>query len=139
MRKTSLITAAFALLTAACGANEGVLKSGRETPVQANVESPKAPIEADLEAMRTAGFTFIYVLRRKDAQPLDAEDVGVIRLQTAEANRRVKSDADKAVVIGSNYAIPPKNMFVLFDRFAVENYSPPATPANVNTAANATK
>lgn len=139
MRKTSLITAVFALLTAACGANEGVLKSGRETPAQSNIQSPKALIDADIEAMRTAGFTFIYVLRRKDGQRLDAEDVGVIRLQTAEANRRVKSDDDKAVVIGSNYAIPPKNMFVLFDRFAVENYSPPATPANANTAANAAK
>lgn len=139
MKRTSLITAAFALLAAACGANEGVLRSGRETPASSNIASPKTPIEADIEAMRTAGFTFIYVLRRKDAQPLDAEDVGVIRLQTAEANRRVKSDDDKAVVIGSNYAIPPKNMFVLFDRFAVENYSPPATPSNSNTATNAPK
>lgn len=139
MKKTSLITAALALLTAACGANEGVLKSDRETPAQSNIQSPMALIDTDIEAMRTAGFTFIYVLRRKDGQQLDAEDVGVIRLQTAEANRRVKSDDDKAVVIGSNYAIPPKNMFVLFDRFAVENYSPPATPANANTAANAAK
>lgn len=139
MKRTSLITAVFALLTAACGANEGVLKSGRETPAQSNVQSPKAPIETDIEAMRTAGFTFIYVLRRKDGQPLDAEDVGVIRLQTAEANRRIKSDDDKAVVIGSNYAIPPKNMFVLFDRFAVENHSPPSPPTNANTAVNAAK
>ncbi|MBP9664336.1 MAG: hypothetical protein KBD94_06905 [Pyrinomonadaceae bacterium] len=139
MLKCLIATGVIGIFCAGCGANESVLKSGRETPVQANVEPAKTTIETDIEAMRTAGFTFIYVLRRKDGQKLDAEDRGVLRLQTADANRRVTSDEDKAVVIGSNYAVPPKNMFVLFDRFAVENYSPPLLPADANAPANAAK
>ncbi len=139
MKKTSLIAAALSFLTAACGANEGVLRSGRGTPAPSNVESAKTTIDRDIDEMRTAGFSFIYVLRRKDGQKLDSEDRGVVRLQTAEANRRVTSDDDRAVVIGTNYAIPAKNMVTLFDRFAVENYSPPVPPAGTNTPANSVK
>ncbi|MBK9215255.1 MAG: hypothetical protein IPM59_06590 [Chloracidobacterium sp.] len=135
MVKHFIATALMTACCAGCGANERVLKSGRETPGQANVEPVKTTIERDIDEMRTAGFTFIYVLRRKDGQKFDAEDRGIVRLQTADANRRVTSDEDRAVVIGSNYAIPPKNMFVLFDRFAVENYSPPLLPVNTNSAA----
>ena len=52
--------------------------------------------------MRTAGFTFIYALRRKDGGIMNAEDVGVIKLQTVDTNRRVKTDDDRAVLIGTN-------------------------------------
>src|SRR5574339_78041 len=108
MRKTSLIAAVLSFFAAACGANEGVLRSGRETPVQRNSESQpvKSSIERDIDEMRTAGFTYIYVLRRKDGQKLDAEDRGVIRQQTTDTNRRVMSDEGRAVVIGTNYAVP---------------------------------
>lgn len=135
MVKHLIATVLMTACCTACGANESVLKSGRETPAQANVGPVKTTIERDIDEMRTAGFTFIYVLRRKDGQKFDAEDRGIVRLQTADANRRVTSDEDKAVVIGLNYAIPPKNMFVLFARFAVENYSPPLLPVNTNSAA----
>ncbi len=139
MRKHLIATGIIGIFCAGCGANESVLKSGRETPAQANVEPAKTTIERDIDEMHTAGFTFIYVLRRKDGLKFDAEDRGIVRLQTADANRRVTSDDDRAVVIGSNYAIPPKNMFVLFDRFAVENYSPPLLPPEANAPANAAK
>jgi hypothetical protein len=141
MKRTSVIAAVLSFLAAACGANEGVLRSGRETPGQQNSASQptKSSIERDLDEMRTAGFAFIYVLRRKDGQKLDAEDRGVIRLQTTDTNRRVMSDDDRAVVIGTNYAIPPENIMVLYSRFAVENYSPAPSPENVNSPANAAK
>ncbi len=129
------------LFFAACGANEGILRSGKDASPQANVES-KTPFAKDLEAMRTADFRFVYVLRRKDGGPIDAEDRGVIKVQTAIANRRVAADDDKAFIIGSNVQIPPQNMVALFDRFAVENYSPPPevnTNANANANANANK
>ena len=85
--------------------------------------------------MRTADFSFVYVLRRKDGGKIDAEDRSVIRGQTAEANRRMSSDDDKAFIIGSNNQIPPTNMMALYKRFAVEDYSP-APVANTNTNAN---
>lgn len=121
------------VLAAACSGNENILRSGKETPAQANVERPKPSFATDLEEFRTAGFSFIYVLRRKDGGQIDAEDRSVIKMQTADANRRVAADEGMAVIIGSNFQIPAKNMMVLYDRFAVENYSPaPAVNANAN-------
>lgn len=127
----------IALLATGCGANEGVLRSSKETPIQANAANMKTLFVKDLEAMRTAGFAFIYVVRRKDDGIIDAEDVGVIKLQTADTNRRVKTDNDRAVIIGSNKETPPNNLDVLYDRFSIEDYSEPlAADANVNANSN---
>ncbi|CAN5467179.1 hypothetical protein BH10ACI3_BH10ACI3_21580 [soil metagenome] len=121
------------VLTFACGANESILKSGKDTGNQPAAESDKVPIEKEIDAMRTAGFSFIYVLRRKDGGKMESEDRGVIRVNTTEANRRVAADDDKAFVVGSNFQISPKFMTALNGRFAVENYSPaPAVSSNIN-------
>ncbi len=126
------------VLTAACGANDGILRSGKDASPQANAGNQKTPFARDLESMRDADFKFIYVLRRKDGFVINAEDRGVIKLQTADANRRLSADDDKAFIIGSNVQIPPKNMIALYERFAVENYSPPPLP-ETTTNANADK
>lgn len=126
-----------AIFSLACGANNAVLQSGKETPVQTNTASEKTPFAQDFDAMRTAGFTSVYVLRRKDGRILKTEDVGFIKLQTGDTNRRVKTDNDHAVLIGSNKEIPKQNLDALYSRFAVENYSePPAVDANVNANSN---
>lgn len=131
-----LLIAITCILASACGPDDRILKSGKETPAPSNLEASKPTFEKELDEIKSAGFTFVYVLRRKDGQKLDAEDRGVIRLQTADMNRRVTADEDKAVIIGSNYQIPPKNMLVLFDRFAVENFSLPMPVVDANSNAN---
>ena len=123
-----------ALFAAACGANDSILRSGKEPTVQPNTASTpeRSNFDKDLEAMRIAGFTYIYVLRRKDRGVIDPEDKSVIRVQTSQANRRVSSDDGKAVIIGSNFQIAPHNMAAIYQRFAVENYSPaPGEPPTV--------
>lgn len=132
----ALLIAITCVLATACGPDDRILKSGKETPAPSNVEATKTTFEKELDEIKAANFTFIYVLRRKDGQKLDSEDRSVIRQQTVDMNRRVTADDDKAVIIGSNYQIPPKNIFVLFDRFAVQNYSMPVPVANANTNAN---
>lgn len=127
----------FLVLSAGCGANDGILKSGKETPASSNAQPGKSVFEEDLGSMRTADFSYIYVLRRKDGGKIDAEDRSVIKAQTSDANRRMSSDDDKAFIIGSNNQIPPKNMMALYKHFAVEDYSPPPPPTNTN--ANASK
>ena len=136
-RVSSLFLLSFSIFIAACGANEGILKSGKDASPQANVET-KTPFAKELEAMRTADFQFVYVLRRKDGGVMDGEDRGVIRVNTSLANRRIAADDDKAFIIGSNNQIPPQNMMALYERFAVENYSPPPA-ANSNSNANTNK
>lgn len=133
--------AIFALLffavafSVGCGANDGILKSGKETPASSNAQLTKSVFEEDLGSMRTADFRFVYVLRRKDGGKIDAEDRSIIKAQTTDANRRMSSDDDKAFIIGTNTQIPPKNMMALYKHFAVEDYSPPPM-ANTNTNAN---
>lgn len=107
-----------------CGANETILKSGKESPVAVNSTPVVATLEKDIADMQTADFAFIYVLRRRDGGVLDAEDKSVVRAQTDQVNRRVSSDGGKAVVVGSNFAIAPEKMMALYDRFAIQNYSP---------------
>ena len=121
------------LFLAGCGANDTVLRAGKETPSQ--VTSATSTFASDLESMRTAGFSFIYVLRRKDSELMNNEDRGVIRLNTALANRRFSADEGRAFIIGSNPPIPPQNMAALYERFAVEDYSPPPA-SNTNAHAN---
>jgi hypothetical protein len=122
---------------AACGANESVLKSGKETP-STNRPAAMSSIDSDIKAMEDANFRWIFVLRRKDGAVIDSEDKGVIKVNTIEANRRVSSDNDRAFVIGTNTQIPPEKMMALYQRFAVEDRSPPPDP-NADTNINSNK
>jgi hypothetical protein len=96
-------------------------------------------IENEVEAMRTARFSFIFVLRRKDGDVMSADDKNFVRLTTANANRRSLSGDGRAVIVGSNYRLPPETVEVLGERFALEDMSGPAgdtsapsPPANAN-------
>ena len=139
---TSLITkiaCIAALFLTACGANENILKSGKETPSTNSAQSPPE-IEQDLTAVKNADFRWIYILRRRDGGVINAEDKKVIKANTIEANRRVSSDGDKAFIIGTNTQIPTEKLAALFQYFAVEDQSPPPPPeANTNTNAAANK
>lgn len=131
-----IVLVAFSVFLASCGANQGILKSGKDPAVSTNSTPTRSTIEADIEEMRTANFTSIYVLRRKDRGEIDSEDRGIIKLNTDGVNRRISSDNGKAFVIGSNSPIPADKIAALYDRFAVENYSPPeSTTVNGNVNA----
>ncbi len=130
MKLRALIIGILAMATLGCGANESVLRSGKDPAAQANATPAKTSFETDLESMRTAGFSFIYVLRRKDGGAIDPEDRSVIRVQTTQTNRRISADDGKAVIVGSNFQLAEHNTAALNQRFAVENYSPaPQSPA----------
>jgi len=134
----SLAVVCVAIFACSCGANESILRSGKETPAPSDANSEKTPFAKDLEAVQTADFTYVYVLRRKDGAVIDAEDKGVIKLNTDGVPRRVAADENRAFILGSNAPIPPKNLMALYDRFAVENYS--QAPSDVvNTNANTKK
>lgn len=122
------------VFSAACGANDGVLKDGKVNAGAVNSTPAKPTVERDIDDMRTAGFQLIYVLRRKDGKVFDADDRSFIKAKTDDANRRVSSDDDKAFVIGSNRPAVPANWLAIYERFAVEDYSPPPlTDLNANT------
>jgi hypothetical protein len=119
----------------ACGANDDILKSGKETPAAPASNSPTVgnPIKEDIDAMHTAGFAFIYVLRRKDGGVMESEDLMVIKRNTVGVNRRISSDEGKAFIIGSNPPIPPENLKAITDHFAVDDQSAMAADKKVNS------
>src|SRR5512140_3272665 len=126
-----------ALSVVACGPNQGLLQGGKDAQKASNSSTPKTEFDQDMDAMRTAGFAFVYVFRRKDGGKMDAEDRGVIKLQTVDTNRRVATDKDRAFIVGSNYQLPPPNLTALYKRFAVETYAvPPVEAANSNANSN---
>jgi hypothetical protein len=122
----------------ACGPNESILNSNKETPVpsESKVETAVSTFEQDLQTMRTADFDFIYVFRRKDGGKFDAEDRTILRVNTSESNRRKITDDDRAIIVGSNYRIPGQNLSALIERFALEDHSKPESEIKRGNANN---
>jgi hypothetical protein len=113
---------------AACTPNQRIMQDSANRslpPIETGTPaSQMSDLEKDLKAMQDAQFLFVYVLRRKDGAPLNADDkryAGQVIPQ--EMNRRVVSDQGRAVVIGSNFRLPPDIQKVLTDRFAFEDRS----------------
>lgn len=140
MRLIVFLTSAF--LFSACAPNQRIINSANERPPEPDSVSRSATvtpvrIEDDIAAMKIADFNFIYVFRRKDGALLDADDRSYLGdTIPSEVNRRKISDEGRAVIIGSNFRIPPDIMNILKERFAFEDHSKPASeimPANSNS------
>ncbi len=124
----SILLLVGSLLTS-CAANEGVLRSGR--PDSSPPGSPAIEVSAferDMAEAKGAGFAWLYVVRRRDGGILTAEDKTFIKQHSADANRRILTDGDKAVIIGSNYSVTAEGARALKERLDVVDHSPP--PAN---------
>ena len=125
----------------ACTPNQRIINSANERPpepdsVQRPSDNAPTRIETDIAAMKTADFNFIHIFRRKDGTPLDADDRSYMSITIpSEVNRRKISDEGRALIVGSNFRIPPEVMIVLKERFAFEDHSKPENeimPANNN-------
>lgn len=137
MIRKSLIVLAFAALSGGCSPNQRIVESnGRWSNSEANPAAAtpvKSSIEQDIEAMRTADFVFIYVIRRKDGGPLDTEDkkfAGAVI--PGEMNRRTVADEGRAILIGSNFRMPDDSRKLIEERFAVEDLSREVPSVNAN-------
>ncbi|HEV7700037.1 MAG TPA: hypothetical protein VGO43_07395 [Pyrinomonadaceae bacterium] len=132
---------AAASLLSACGANETILKSGKETPLPvSNATVARSTIDSEIDALRTADFRFIWILRRKDGGVIDTADKKIIKANTVDMNRRVSADDGKAFLIGTNALPPKKNLDALYAHFAVEDLSPaPQVPTDANSTSNTNK
>lgn len=122
---------AAAAAAVGCTPNQRIINSSNERPpepssVQRSATSEPARIEDDIAAMKTADFNFIYVFRRKDGAELQPDDRTFMSANTPyEINRRKISDGGRALVIGSNFRLPPENFKAMKDRFAFEDFSKP--------------
>lgn len=130
---TTLAAIFLAAVTMACGPNQEILRSAENKVPAANVSIEKSSMEQDLDAMRTADFAVVFVLRRKDGGEFDAQDRAFVRDNTSQANRRVAADNSRAVIVGSNFQLEEKSLAALKERFLFEDHSPQAANTSSNT------
>lgn len=124
----SILVIVGSVLTS-CTANEGVLRSGRSNSSSPAGPTPEvSPFERDLAEAKGAGFTWLYVIRRRDGGILTAEDKAFIKQHSADANRRILTDGERAVIIGSNYSVTAEGARAIKERLDVADHSSP--PAN---------
>lgn len=122
--KIAIFVLAFGLSLVACVPNQRIMNSSVEEPKPEGVEPARSDFDQDVESMRTADFRFIYVFRRKDATPIDADDKSFASQNIpVEMNRRTLSDSERAIIVGSNFRMPDENQKILTERFAFEDLS----------------
>jgi hypothetical protein len=132
--KTLLLVTGFLIcgfFITGCQPNSAILNSKSDVPLSTDQGGKSVnSFEKDLETMKTANFDFIYVMRRKDGGKLDSEDKKYVKANSpAATNRFILSDEEKAVIAGSKYKFEPANLKALQERFNVENFSKPESPA----------
>lgn len=123
-----------ALATGGCQPNQEILNSSSARPTrQEAVEPSQDTFEKALREVRTADFTYIYVLRRGDGGVFDSEDKKYVKdFSPPETNRFVLTDNGRVVILGSNFLFPPESLEALRLRFTIEDYSKPPIETNVN-------
>ena len=122
----SIILAAFA---AACGANEGVLRDGKPDPAATPFPPAATGVEADVNTMLTAGYGYVYVIRRADGAEIDAADRKVLKTNTDTAKRREESESGRAFVIATTEPLAAEKLAALSKRFEVRTAASAPPPA----------
>ena len=86
--------------------------------------TPKTGFEADLDYVRKGQYTYIWVFKRKDGQPLDKNDSAYLRTNAPQVVDWVTTDAQKRyVVAGTNFDLAKGNLELLKKRFVAEDYT----------------
>jgi hypothetical protein len=130
----------FLLIVLGCQPSQTVLNDRQPTPEPVSESTPEVPVDDfqdRLKSVQTGGFDFVYALRRKDNGTFDANDKRFLKENTPQANQLQLTSDEKAVIVGTNYLIPPENLDALKKRFKIEDYSPKDEPkkeqnSNVN-------
>lgn len=143
MIRISILSAALTLFACSCAPNQRIVESNAQLS-ESNVNSAAAPVrstlEKDIDAMRTADFVFIYVIKRKDGGRLDAEDKKFASaVIPGEMNRRTVADEGKVILLGSNFKIPDDSRKLIEERFAVEDLSRVQALENANAKPQANR
>lgn len=118
----------------ACGTPQPQPAAREEsTPAPTIDVTKKKTFEDDLEYVRTGGFQFVFVLRRKDGGNWAAEDTASLKANSPfETNQRLLSDNGKAVIIGTNFRFRTGQWDALHKGFDVQDLSEAKYEKNEN-------
>lgn len=135
-RCSTAVIFAAAFLSAAC-MNQTVLNDGKPDP-NAPVGTPRVKtIEDDLRAAKTAGYLFIYLVKRKDGGQIDYHDKLLLSSRTKNAARRSASEDGTAFTIAGNQPLTEEDIGALNTRFAVSILKQDAPGSNSAQNSNA--
>ena len=85
--------------------------------------SPLTELEERVQYVRNGGFTYIWVVSRKDGKPLTKEDGDYLKKNAPQVVDWVGLDDKTKFVAGTNFDLEQGNMAELKKRFVVEDYS----------------
>ena len=122
------ILIAIVLLFARCGGSAPKNANNSSTPSEtaaapAPAPSPQTEFEKDLQFIRNGGYTYIYVISRKDGKPLEPTDSDFLRKNAPQIVDWASTDGGKKVIAGTNFNLEEGNLGALKKRYNVEDYS----------------
>jgi len=85
--------------------------------------SPLTQFEKDLQFVRNGGYTYIWLVARKDGKPLNKEDGDYLKKNAPQVVDWVSTDEGKKFFGGTNFDLEKGNLDLLKKRFVVEDYS----------------
>ena len=119
------ILIAVVLLFAGCGGStpKTTNSSTPSEPSPAPSPSPQTEFEKDLQFIRNGGYTYIYIITRKDGKPLEPTDSDFLRQNAPQIVDWARTDGGKKVIAGTNFNLEEGNLGALKKRYNVEDYS----------------
>jgi hypothetical protein len=122
------ILIAVVLLFAGCGGSAPNNANNSRTPAEtspppAPSPSPQTEFEKDLQFIRNGGYTYIYLISRKDGKPLEPTDSDFLRVNAPQIVDWARTDGGKKVIAGTNFNLEEGNLGALRKRYNVEDYS----------------
>jgi hypothetical protein len=122
---TILIAVVF--LFAGCGGSAPNKANNSSTPSETSTAvpspTPQSEFEKDLQFIRNGGYTYIYIISRKDGKPLEPTDSDFLRKNAPQIVDWARTDGGKKVIAGTNFNLEEGNLGALKKRYNVEDYS----------------
>ena len=116
----------FALFLTACGgsttntSNQAAADASPQPSVQS---SPLSDFEKDLAFIKNGGFTYVWLISRKDGKPLEPTDSIFLKANAPQVVDWVSTDGGKKVFAGTNFNLEGGNFVLLKNRYIFEDYS----------------
>jgi hypothetical protein len=119
--KTFARAARLAAVALALLAGAGCDRRGSQTT---NARPPKSDFERSIDTVRRGQYVKIYVIRRKDAEPLQPDDKAYLRANTPmETGMWIVTEDNRTAIAGAGFEFEPKHLDALNKRFTVEDYT----------------
>jgi hypothetical protein len=123
---SEILVIAVVAATTACGGAQNSSTTATNTAPAASPTSQPSPLtgfEKDLQFIRNGGFTYVWLISRKDGKALDREDNVFLKANAPQVVDWVMTDGGKKVFAGTNFNLEEGNLDKLQTRYITEDYS----------------